>query len=55
MRDKNRYNQNLVLSKRIINSLPRYGLCQRSSRPFQQIDEESSDGEEGDEGKIKPP
>jgi hypothetical protein len=53
MRDENMYKQKLVVSRRIINSLPRYGLCQRSSRPFQHVEEESSDDKESDEGEIK--
>ena len=50
MRDENTYNRKLVPSRRIINNLPRYGLCQRTSRPFQQVEEESSDDKECDEG-----
>jgi hypothetical protein len=42
MRYNNTYDAMLVI-RRMIVSLPRNGLCQRTSRPFNQPEEESED------------
>lgn len=55
MRDENTYSRELAVSQRIINNLPRYGLCQRSARPFQQVEEEASSDEESAEGETDHP